>query len=91
MCSSWYLPRFLLRVGSCMQMNMASLMVLEWLLTSLCTMLNWSGSMGCPVVVLWWCMGEGALKCSLTLSPKDLPDSPMYVLGQFMLGIGNDI
>ena len=28
--------------------------------------------------------GGGALKCSLTLSPKDLPDSPMYALGQFM-------
>ena len=28
-------PRFLLRDGSCMQMNITSLMVLEWLLTSL--------------------------------------------------------
>ena len=43
--------------------------VLERLFTSLCTMLNWLGSMGCPVVALWWCMGEGVLKCSLTLSP----------------------
>ena len=77
MCRSWYFPRFLLRVGSCTQMNMASLMVLEWLLTSLCTMLNCSGSMGCPVVVLCKWMGEGALKCSLTLSPRDLPYSPM--------------
>ena len=49
-------------------------------------MLNWSGSMGCPVVVLWWCMGEEALKCSFTFSPKDLPDSPMYALRQFMWG-----
>ena len=31
-------------------------------------------------------MGEGALKCSLTLSPKDLPDSPIYALGQFIWG-----
>ena len=30
--------------------------------------------------------GGGALKCSLTLSPKDLPDSPMYALGQFIWG-----
>ena len=37
-------------------------------------------------VVLWRCMGEGALKCSLTLSPKDLHDSSMYPLGQFMWG-----
>ena len=67
MCSSWYFPRFLLRVGSCTHRNMASLMVLEWQLTSLCTILNWLGSMGCPVVILLWCIGEGALKCSLTL------------------------
>ena len=67
-------------------MNIASLMVLEWLLTSLCTMLNWLGSMGCPVVVLRRCIGEGALRCSLTLSPNVLPDSPIYVLGQFMWG-----
>ena len=31
-------------------------------------------------------MGKGALKCFLTLSPKDLPDSPMYALGQFIWG-----
>ena len=30
--------------------------------------------------------GEGALKCSFTLSPKDLPDSPMYALGKLMWG-----
>ena len=44
---------------------------------SFCTMLNWLGSMGWPVVELCWCMGEGALKCSLILSPSVLPDSPM--------------
>ena len=48
-------------------------------------MLNWLGSMGWPVVELCRCMGEGALKCSLILSPSVLPDSPMYELGQFML------
>ena len=47
------------------------------------------GSMGWPVVELWRCMGEGALKCSLILSPSVLPDSPMYELGQFMWGIGS--
>ena len=70
--------------GSCMWINMASLMVLDCMLTSLCTMLNCSGSIGCPVEVLWRCMGEGALKCSLTLSPRYLPDYPMYELGQLM-------
>ena len=42
MWGSWYFPMFPLRAGSCTQMNIASLMVLEWLLTSLCTMLNCS-------------------------------------------------
>ena len=49
-------------------------------------MLNCSGSIGCPVVVLYKWMGEEALKCSLILSPRDLPDSPMYALGQFIWG-----
>ena len=35
-----------------MWINMASLMVLDCMLTSLCTTLNWLGSIGCPVVVL---------------------------------------
>ena len=48
---------------------------LGWGPVHICTILNWLRSMGCPVVILWWCIGEGALKCSLTLSPKDLPDS----------------
>ena len=69
-----------------MQINIASFIVLDWLWTSLCIMLNWLGSSGCPVVALWRCIGEGAFKYSLTLSPKDLPDSPMYELEQCMLG-----
>ena len=77
MCGSWYFPKFLFKGGSCTHMNIASLMDLGWLLTSLCTMLNWLGSMGWPVVELCRCMGEGALKCSLILSPSVLPDSPM--------------
>ena len=85
-CGSWYFPKFLLRVGSWTQMNMTSLMVLERLLTSLCIMLNCFWSIGCPVVVLCRWMGEGAMKCSMTLSPRDLPDSPMYALGQFIWG-----
>ena len=72
--------------GSCTRMNIASLIVLDWLWTSLCMILNWLGSKGCPVVVLCRCMGEGALRCSLTLSPRDLPDSPMYELEHWMCG-----
>ena len=41
--------------------------------------------MGCPVVVLCRWMGEGALKCSLTLSPSDLPVSPMVGIGAVYL------
>ena len=46
--------------------EMASLMVQEWLLTSLCIMLSCSGSIGCPIVVLCRWKGEGTLICSLT-------------------------
>ena len=35
MCRNWYFPKFLFNGGSCMHMNIASLMVLAWLLTSL--------------------------------------------------------
>ena len=35
---------------------------------------------------LWWYMGDGALRCSLSLSPNDLPDSPMYFSEQLMCG-----
>ena len=38
------------------------------------------------MVELCRCMGKGALKCSLILSPNVLSDSPMYELGQFMWG-----
>ena len=34
-CSSWYFPRFLFKGGSCTWMNIASLMVLDCMLTSL--------------------------------------------------------
>ena len=38
------------------------------------------------MVELCRCMGEGALKCSLILSPSALPDSPMYKVEQLMCG-----
>ena len=76
MCGSWYLPMLQFEGGSCMWINIASLMVLDWLWISLCIMLNWLGSSGRPVVALWMCIWEGPFKCSLTLSPKDLPGLP---------------
>ena len=38
--------------------------------------------MSCIVAV----MVDGALRCSLSLSPNVLPDSPIYSSGQFMCG-----
>ena len=46
--------------------------------------LFWIQWMSCCGTVL--VEGEGALRFSLTLSPKVLPDCPMYVSGQFMCG-----
>ena len=63
---------------------MASMMFLVTPCDSLCTRVKHSGLIECPVVLLWWWIGDGALKCSLSLSPNVLPDSPMYSSGQFI-------
>ena len=49
-------------------------------------MVKKSGLPGCPVLLLCWWMEDGALRCSLTLSPHVLPDLPMNRSGQFMWG-----
>ena len=76
-CGSWNLPMFLLRDGSFTLMNIASLMFLAILLSSLPTILKLSRDTSWPVVFWWSMMGDGALIYSLNLSPKVLPDSPM--------------
>ena len=38
----------------------------------------------CSMTVLMY--GAGTLKCSFSLSPKDLPDSSLYSSGQLMCG-----
>ena len=38
-----------------------------------------------PAVLCWSMMGDGALMCSLYLSPNVLPDSPMYSSSQSTL------
>ena len=53
---------------------------------SLLTMVKHSGLTGYPVELLWWWIGDGALRCSLSLSPKAQLESPMYSSGQFMCG-----
>ena len=78
MWCSWYFPRFLLRDRSLTQRYIASFMVLVTPCDSLPTMVKHSRLTRCPVVLLWWCIGDGALRCSFNLSPKDLPDSPIY-------------
>ena len=37
---------------------------------------------GWPVLLLWWCLGEGSFRCSLNLSQKVLEVTPMYSSSQ---------
>ena len=76
---------FLLGDGSFTLMNIASVMFLAILLSSLPTILKLSRNTLWPVVFWWSMMGDGALVCSLNLSPKVLPDSPMYSSSQSTL------
>ena len=85
MCGSWNLPMFLLRDGSFTLMRIASLMFLAIVLSSLPTIVKLSRETSWPVVFWWSMMGDGALMCSLYLSPKVLPDSPMYSSSQSTL------
>ena len=49
-----------------------------------------SCSIGSQMCGSWYFpMGDGALRCSFSLSPNVLPDSPMYCSGQFMWGYVN--
>ena len=78
--------RFLFKEASFTLINMATLMFLEVPWASLCMVLQQSGITGWPVELLCGWMGYGALRCSLILSPKVFPDSPMYASGQLILG-----
>ena len=84
-CGNWNLAMFLLRDGSLTLMNIASLMSLAILLSSLPTMLKLSRETSWPVLFWWSMMGDGVLICSLNLSPKVLPDSPIYSTSQSTL------
>ena len=63
--------------GSLMQIHIASLMVLDWLCYLLVNNVKLIGVHGVSCGGAVEMYGGGALKCSLTLSPRDLPDSPM--------------
>ena len=86
MCRSWYFPKFLLREGSFTQIYIASFMFLVIPCDSVSTMVKHSGLTQCPVELLWWWIGNEALRCSLSLSPMVLLESPLYFCGQLMCG-----
>ena len=81
-CGRLYFPIFLFRVGLFTLMYIDSLMVLARLFSSLPIIMKLFSVVSWPL--LFWCrnIGEGAFKCSLYLSPKVLPDSPIYSSSQ---------
>ena len=78
MWGRWHLPMFLFRDELLTLMYKASLMGLMKFCSSLPTMRKFSIETWWPVVLKWSKIGEGALRCSLNLSPNVLNDSPMY-------------
>ena len=86
MLGSCYFPRFLVRDGSFTWMYMASFMVLLTPCASQSTKVKHLKSTGCLVVWLCWWIGDGDLRCFLSLSPKFLPDFLMHSSGQSALG-----
>ena len=64
------LPNVPVQVGLLTLMNMASLMVLAILFSSLPRILKLSIDVIWPLAVWWWKIGEGVFICSLNLSPK---------------------
>ena len=77
-CGRWYLPIFLFRDGLLTLMYKASLIVLMRFWSSLPSMEKLSIVTASPEVLMWSCIGEGPLRCSLNLSSKFLADSPIY-------------
>ena len=61
------LAMFLFSVGLLTLMHMDSLIVLAMLWSSLPIICMLSCVVMWPVVILWWCIGEGSFRCSLNL------------------------
>ena len=74
----WYLPMFLFRDGSLTLISIASFIALMRFWSSLPTMVNLLMLIWWPEMLQWSNIGEGGFWCSLNLSAKVLPDSPMY-------------
>ena len=84
-CSSWYLPIFLLRDWLFTLMRMASLMDLAKFWSSLAKMLKLFMDISWPVLLWWSWLGDGAFMYALYLSANVLPNSPMYSSSQSTL------
>ena len=76
------LPIFLFNVGLLALIKIDSLMLLTKPCPSLPIIWKLFWLVGWPVLLLWWCMGEGSFRCSLNSSPKVLEVSPMYSSAQ---------
>ena len=72
----------LFKVGLLTLIKMDSFIFLAKLCPSLPIIWKLLWSVGWPVWLLWWWIGEGAFRCSLYLSPKVLEVSPMYSSSQ---------
>ena len=77
-CGRWYLPMFLFRDELLTLMNIDSFISPERFCSSLPTVLKLLMLVVWPVVLLWSCIGKGAFRCSLNLSPNVLAVSPIY-------------
>ena len=76
------LPMFLFNVGSFTLIKIDSLVFLAKPCPSLPIIWKLLWLVGWPVLLLWWCIGEGFFRCSLNLCPKVLELSPMYSSSQ---------
>ena len=84
-CGRLYLPIFLFRDGLLTFMYKASLLSLMRFWSSLPNMENLSTVTEWPEMLIWSCIGEGALRCSLNLTSKIHADSPIYSWSQSTL------
>ena len=78
MWGRWYLPLFLFRDGSLTLISIASLIALVRFWSSLPTMVNLLMLIFDLRCYNGQILGKGGFWCSLNLSAKVLPDSPMY-------------
>ena len=76
------LPIFLFNMELLTPIKIDSLMFLAKPCPSLPIIWKLSWSVGWPLLLLWWYIGEGSLRCSLNLSPKALEVFPMYSSSQ---------